>query len=152
MTNARRITTSSWLNDPLFIGFDGIFNKLETLNKANTSNYPPYNLIKTGEDSYLIELAVAGFAEDDLDITVQDGILTIKGEVKSKDTEATYLHRAIATRNFVRTFTLADTIVVGSAQIFNGMLQIRLEIIIPESKKPQKIHINGSTPKEFLLG
>jgi molecular chaperone IbpA len=147
--NTRRINTDM-LNDPFFIGFDSIFNKLNTqTNQAG--NYPPYNIIKTDEDTYVIEVAVAGFDEEDLDITVHNGTLTIKGDVTTKEGHGgQYLHRGIAARNFTRTFTIADTIEVLGAQIYNGMLQVRLQNIIPESKKPKKIAIGSEKPKELL--
>lgn len=148
MTNTRRINLDM-LNDPFFIGFDQLFNKLNT--PSGQANYPPYNLIKTDEDTYVIELAVAGFSEEDLDITLHDGVLTIKGDVKTKDADSKYLHRGIATRNFTRTFTLANTIEVMGAQVYNGMLQIRLQNIVPDAKKPKKIAIGYQKPNAQLL-
>lgn len=146
--NTRRLTTEM-LNDPFFIGFDSILNKLSAqTNQAG--NYPPYNIIKTDEDTYVIEVAVAGFSEEELDITVHNGVLTIQGEVKQKE-EAKYIHRGIATRSFTRTFTLADTVEVIGAQVYNGMLQVRMQNIIPEEKKPKKIYIGAQTPAQELL-
>jgi molecular chaperone IbpA len=147
--NTRRITTDM-LNDPFFIGFDSILNKLQTTSNQ-AGNYPPYNIVKTDEDTYVIEVAVAGFDKEDLDITVHDGKLTITGDVTTKEGHGEYLHRGIATRNFTRTFTLADTIEVIGADVYNGMLQVRLQNVIPESKKPKKIAIGyEATPKELL--
>jgi molecular chaperone IbpA len=148
-TTTRRFNTDL-LNDPFYIGFDGIFNKMHQLNK-NTSNYPPYNLIKTGDDSYLIELAVAGFDEEDFDIELHNGVLTIKAEVKDSDDTANYLHKGIAARSFERKFTLADTIRVEGASLHQGMLHVRLENIIPEEKKPKKIAIGRQLDPEFLV-
>lgn len=150
MTNSRRIT-KDLLNDPLFIGFDGILNKMQHLNTSNSmsSNYPPYNLIKTGDYSYLIELAVAGFDEDDFDIELDRGVLTIRATVESKDQTADYLHRGIAARSFERKFTLADTVEVEGVSLHQGMLNVRLQNVIPEAKKPKKIPI-GSSTKKFL--
>jgi molecular chaperone IbpA len=136
------------LNEPFFIGFDGIFNKMHQLNK-NTSNYPPYNLIKTGDDSYLIELAVAGFDEEDFDIELHNSVLTIKAEVAEKGYETSYIHKGIAARSFERKFTLADTIEVAGVQLYNGMLQVRLVNIIPEDKRPKKIAIGTGSPVEL---
>lgn len=148
--NTRRINTTMLpAHDPFFIGFDSILNKLNTANTAGT-NYPPYNIVKHGDDGYVIELAVAGFGEDDLDITLHDDTLTIKGETKSVNEDTNYLHRGIAARGFSRKFTLADTIEVLGAQIYNGMLQVKLQNIIPESKKPKKIAIGAEAPKELL--
>jgi len=149
--NTRRINTSMLpMNDPFFIGFDSILNKLNSSTSSGT-NYPPYNIIKHGDDEYLIEIAVAGFGEEDMHITLHDGILVVTGEIKSLDNEPNYLHRGIAARAFHRKFTLADTIEVVGAQIYNGMLQIRLQNIIPESKKPKTIPIGVAKPKELLV-
>ena len=150
MTNTRRITTDNLLNDPLFIGFDGIFNKLHKPYKANTSNYPPYNLIKSGDNTYLIELAVAGFDEDDFDIELHDGVLTIRAEVSGTEMETDYIHRGIAARNFERKFTLADTVEVEGVSLHQGMLTIRLNNVIPDEKKPKKIPI-GRSVKQLLV-
>lgn len=147
--NTRRVNLDL-LNDPFFIGFDSIFNKLNQLEKANVTNYPPYNLIKTGEDTYLIELAVAGFDEDDFDIELHDGVLTVRAEVAEVDSSTNYLHKGIAARSFVRKFTLADTIEVDGVSLHQGMLTIRLNNVIPEEKKPKKILI-GKQPERELL-
>jgi molecular chaperone IbpA len=149
--NTRRINTSMLpMNDPFFIGFDSVLNKLNSSTSPGT-NYPPYNIIKHGDDEYLIEIAVAGFGEEDMEITLHDGTLTVTGEIKSSDSEPNYLHRGIAARAFSRKFTLADTIEVIGAQIYNGMLQIRLQNIIPESKKPKTIPIGAAKTKELLV-
>lgn len=149
MTNTRRITTDL-LNDPLFIGFDSIFNKINQPYKANTSNYPPYNLIKTGQDTYLIELAVAGFDEEDFDIELHDGVLTIRAVVSSTEMETDYIHRGIAARSFERKFTLADTVEVDGVSLHQGMLTIRLQNVIPDEKKPKKIPIGRQLDPELL--
>lgn len=145
--NTRRYNTDL-LNDPFFIGFDSLVNKLQNTSGTAT-NYPPYNLIKTGEDSYLIELAVAGFDEEDFDIELHDGVLTIKAEVKEEATP-NYLHRGIAARSFVRKFTLADTIQVEGVSLHQGMLTVRLQNVIPEEKKPKKIPIGRQLDPELL--
>ena len=148
--NTRRVNLDL-LNDPFFIGFDSLLNKLHTANAGvPTRNYPPYNLIKTGEDTYLIELAVAGFDEDDFDIELHDGVLTVKAEVGELDSSTTYLHKGIAARNFVHRFTLADTIVVDGVSLHKGMLTIRLNNVIPEEKKPKKILIGKQSERELL--
>ena len=148
--NTRRVNLDL-LNYPFFIGFDSLLNKLHTANAGvPTRNYPPYNLIKTGEDTYLIELAVAGFDEDDFDIELHDGVLTVKAEVGELDSSTTYLHKGIAARNFVHRFTLADTIVVDGVSLHQGMLTIRLNNVIPEEKKPKKILIGKQSERELL--
>jgi len=145
--NTRRFNTDL-LNDPFFIGFDSLINKLQ--NTGTATNYPPYNLIKTGDDSYLIELAVAGFDEEDFDIELHDGVLTIQAEVKEADEVPDYLHRGIAARSFVRKFTLADTIQVEGVSLHQGMLTVRLQNVIPEEKKPKKIPIGRQLDAELL--
>lgn len=145
-TSIMRKYTTDILNDPYFIGFDSLINRLNTANTAMT-NYPPYNIVRTDDNSYVIELAVAGFSESELDITVHGGTLVVKGETLPKEKEPKYLHRGIAARNFNRSFTLADTIEVVGAQVYNGMLQIRLENHVPEERKPRKIQIGYVEPK-----
>jgi len=147
--NTRRITTDSLLNDPFFIGFDIMVNKMHHVNK-NSTKYPPYNLIKMDEETYLIELAVAGFAEEDFDIELHDNILTIKAHIGDPDVGVNYIHKYIAARSFERKFTLADTIEVMGVQLVNGMLQVRLENIVPEEKKPKKIPIGRQLDPELL--
>ena len=140
------------------IGFEPILKKLaeisETFPKVPT--YPPYNIKKIDENKYVIELAVAGFGKQDLELEMQDGVLTIKGNVKS-DEATEYLFKGIAERAFTRQFTLADTVEVKNADLINGMLKIWLERFIPEEKKPKKIDIGspksettGESTKQFL--
>lgn len=147
--NTRRVNLDL-LNDPFFIGFDSVLNKLGQLEKTNPSNYPPYNLIKTGEDTYLIELAVAGFDEMDFDIELHDGLLTIKADAGGTDSSVNYLHKGIADRSFVRKFTLADTIEVEGVSLTQGILRVQLKNVIPEEKKPKKIPIGKPSPRELL--
>ena len=135
---------------PSTVGFDRLLSTLdEALNipeKVLTS-YPPYNIAKISEDKYVIELAVAGFKREEIDITLEDSKLTIQGNAKKdEDGSKTYYHRGIALRNFTRVYTLADTVVVNSADLVDGMLVVELQNIIPESKKPRKISL-GSTQK-----
>ena len=135
---------------PSTVGFDRLLSTLdEALNipeKVLTS-YPPYNIAKISEDTYVIELAVAGFKREEIDITLEDSKLTIQGNAKKdEDGSKTYYHRGIALRNFTRVFTLADTVVVNSADLVDGMLVVELQNIIPENKKPRKISL-GSTQK-----
>jgi len=131
------------LNDPFFIGFDSILNRLsQAADRSGNTSYPPYNLIKEGEDAYLIELAVAGFDEEDINLELHDGVLTISANVGESDSETEYLHKGIAARSFVRKFTLADTIEIESALLNQGMLTIRLKNVIPEERRPKQIPIN----------
>lgn len=130
---------------PLFrsmIGFDRLADLLD--GQLTTPNaYPPYNIEKTGEDDYRISMAVAGFNQDDLDITVENGTLVVKGHKAEEGTDEgrTYLHRGIATRAFEQRFQLADHVEVKDARIENGMLSVELVREIPERLKPRKISV-----------
>lgn len=136
---------------PSSIGFDTLFKNLEAAQKQITKsalNYPPYNIKKVGENKYVLELAVAGFGKHDIELTLQDGTLTVKGnttlDTLTKDgIDITYLHKGIADRAFTRQFSLADTVEIKNAELINGMLKVWLENIIPDSKKPRKIEINA---------
>ena len=128
--------------DPYFVGFDRIFNRLNAfeLNPTGSGNYPPYNIIRNG-DNYTIELAVAGFNQDEIEVIhePEKGNLIVKG---SNDREGVdYLHQGIASRTFNRTWTVSDTIVVNGADLSEGILRIELENVIPEEKKPKVISI-----------
>lgn len=125
------------------VGFDPLLTVLSrTAGSSNTSNYPPYNIVKHGENNYTVEVAVAGFKESELNVEVIGGELVIKGESLSSVDESTlYLHQGIAARNFVRTFALAENVEVRGATVQNGILTISLEHVVPESAKPKKIAI-----------
>jgi molecular chaperone IbpA len=129
----------SIFNDPFFLGFNDQFVRWET-NKKTTSHYPPYNVKKIDEDNYLVELAVAGYDREDLDIKVDKDTLVIKSERENED-KADYLHKGIAGRNFTQTFTLGEYMIVKSASLENGMLSIKIERELPESAKPRQIKI-----------
>ena len=139
-------------NDPFFVGFDRIFDRVNTISKltAAQQKYPPYNIIKSGENSYLIELAVAGFKEEEIDIEIHDGVLTIRGNISLGDSDAEYIYKGIAARNFERKFTLADTVEVDSIDLNQGMLTVRLVNQIPEEKKPRKLQIGMQSTKQLL--
>ena len=140
-------------NDPFFVGFERIYDRVNSVNKLANSQqkYPPYNIVKTGENTYLIELAVAGFKEEDFDIELHNGVLTIRGDVATDNEDSEYIYRGIAARGFERKFTLADTVVVDSVSLDQGMLTVRLVNEIPEEKKPRKIHIRGTPSEKQLL-
>jgi len=126
------------------VGFDRMFDELTKTATGNTNgtNYPPYNIIKSGENTYVIEVAVAGFEESELDVEVKDGELIVKGEKQSKEEDGPeYLHQGIAYRNFLRTFALAENVEVQGASVKNGVLAVTLEHLVPESAKPKKIAI-----------
>jgi molecular chaperone IbpA len=128
--------------DKFFVGFEDQFNRVAKLHDdvtKNIPNYPPYNIKKTGDNTYVIEMAVAGFARQDIEIEFADDKLVVRGNTK-EDGEH-YLFKGIANRAFTRTFALNDQIEIKDAAMFNGMLQIALERIIPEHKKPKKIEV-----------
>ena len=130
------------------IGMDHLLNRLSSM---DNSGYPPFNVIKEDDDNYVLELAVAGFAEDEIDITLKDGWLVITGEPKGADNNQ-YIHRGIARRNFGRRFSLAEHIQIENATLKDGMLTVNLKRIVPEDKKPKKIPINTGSIKKMLLG
>ena len=143
--------------DKFFVGFDDQFNRLAKMHDdltKNIPNYPPYNIKKTGDNTYVVELAVAGFAKQDIEIELADGKMVIKGNVQSAEDESNFLFKGIANRAFTRTFALDDQVEVKDAEMFNGMLKVFLERIIPEHKKPKKIEVKekaeGKTSKQYL--
>jgi molecular chaperone IbpA len=125
------------------IGFDRMFDELNRTfaNSKTDGNYPPHNVIRLDDQHHVVEIAVAGFAEDEIDVELKDSALTIRGEQAKKDNEIEYLHKGISTRSFERTFRLADNTQVKGATVKNGILSIALEHIIPEEQKPKKIAI-----------
>lgn len=143
MTHLKYIDPFSHINsvfdDPFFLGFNDQFVRWET-NKKTTSTFPPYNVKKIDEDNYLVELAVAGYDREDLDIKVEKDTLIIKSE-RENDDKADYLHKGIAGRNFTQTFTLGEYMFVKSASLDNGMLTIKIEREVPEEAKPRQIKI-----------
>ena len=130
---------------PYAVGFDRTFDRLfdYVTHQAESTGYPPYNIQKTEDYKFEIEMALAGFDKKDIEIEVAEGVLTVKS-LKDKDTGATddyTLYKGISQRNFTRKFTLADDIVVKGAELKNGMLTINLERIVPEEKQPQLITV-----------
>lgn len=139
--------------DKFYVGFDDQFNKLAKIHDdltKNIPNYPPYNIKKVDENKYVIELAVAGFAKQDVEITLENNKLIVKGNA-ADDTD-NFIFKGIANRAFTRTFALDDQIEIKDAAMLNGMLKIALERIIPEHRKPKKIEIKDSnvSDKQFL--
>jgi molecular chaperone IbpA len=127
------------------VGFDRIFDEMDRVfQNSKTTAYPPYNIIKADENTYLIEIAVAGFDEQDFDIELHKGMLTVRADVTASDVETNYIHKGIAARNFERKFTLAETVEVDSVSLHQGMLTIRLVNIVPEELQPKKIAINAT--------
>lgn len=142
--------------EKFFVGFDDTYNRMAKFHDdvtKNIPNYPPYNIRKVEDNKYVIELAVAGFARQDIDITFEDNKLIISG--KTEDDNNNFLFKGIANRAFTRTFFLDDTIEINDAFMMNGMLKIALEKIIPEHKKPKKIAVadgeSKSKTKKTLL-
>jgi len=127
----------------LSVGFDSMFHRLMHSPTQQDTGYPPYNIRKVDEYNYIIEIALAGFSEDDIEVEVADGTLTVRSK-ESKDTvEEQYVHRGIAKRIFSKAWTLSDDMIVKSAEFTNGLLNISLEKIVPEEKKPRIIPISS---------
>jgi molecular chaperone IbpA len=127
-------------NDPFFIGFNRELGRLNSAHKTNTQSYPPYDLLKLDEDTYRISIAVAGFSKDDIDVSVDNGTLIIKGEIVEV-ADAEVVHKGIAGRKFTRSFALGEYMEVTGAEMKDGMLHINVDRIVPEDKKPKTIKI-----------
>ena len=134
---------------PVTVGFDDIFDHFERMFDGDVMNipqvnYPPYNIVKTGDNTYDIELALAGFSKDDINVEYENNVLTVKSIKKAyeKDEQANgVIHRGISKRMFTKSFTVADDVEVKGAELKDGLLKVSLERIIPESKKPRTIKI-----------
>lgn len=126
------------------VGFDRIFDRLSQAAATTATSYPPYNVIKHSDNEYEIQIAVAGFREEELDVTTHNGELTITGEAveTEEDVNQNFLHKGIAKRKFTRVFNLADGVEVKSATVKNGLLSVNLEHHVPEEMKPKKIAIS----------
>ncbi|QPH53033.1 Hsp20 family protein [Pontivivens ytuae] len=130
------------------VGFDRLFNLLDSVADNGQTGYPPYNIEKTAEDAYRITIAVAGFAEDELNIEARDGQLVVSGKKAEDKTERTFLHRGIATRAFEKRFQLAEHVRATGARSENGLLHIDLVREVPEALKPRRIEIQGANAIE----
>ncbi len=140
---------------PLFrssVGFDQLDKLFDTAFReaARDTSYPPYNIAKLGADAYRITMAVAGFGHGDLDLTVQDNVLIVKGQIARPEKDVEYLHRGVAQRAFEHRFQLADHIKVVGADLNNGLLDIHLEREVPEQMKPRKVAI-GNQPRSRMI-
>ncbi|HVI52651.1 MAG TPA: Hsp20 family protein [Candidatus Sulfotelmatobacter sp.] len=138
---------------PLFrstIGFDHLARMLDAAQRVDDQSlsYPPYNIEKLGEDNYRITMAIAGFGEDDLEITAQGQSLVVSGRIKKEEASGQFLHRGIAGRSFERRFELADTVKVTGASLLNGLLHIDLVREVPEALKPRTIAIAKAAPSQ----
>ena len=129
---------------PYAVGFDRVFDRLNNYvvhqNHMTPTGFPPYNIRKEGDYNFVIELALAGLSKDDLEIEIADQTLTVRS-IDKKEDEGELLHRGISYRQFTRTWTLAENVVVNEAKMENGMLVVRLEHVVPEEKKPRKVSI-----------
>ena len=124
------------------VGFDRLFNLLEAGTRED-DGYPPFDILREGDDSYRITLAVAGFRPEDIDVVAQQNQLTVTGKRAEDDGQGEYLHRGIAARAFERRFQLADFVEAGDARFENGLLSIALKRVVPEAMKPRRIEISG---------
>ena len=139
---------------PLFrtaIGFDRLARLMDSAQEAAAAPaYPPYNIERTGEDSYRLTMAVAGFGPNDLDITVKENTLFVTGRVNGEAPKSELLYRGIAGRAFERRFVLADHIVVDGADLENGLLHVALKRVVPEALKPRRIEIGGGAAQKLV--
>tara|TARA_Y100000033_G_scaffold31187_1_gene29786 strand:- start:547 stop:1002 length:456 start_codon:yes stop_codon:yes gene_type:complete len=146
------------LNVPrsLFVGFDTLFEDLERIHqsaRSGTDNYPPHNIVRIDEEKFLIELAVAGFKEDDINVEVKDGILKVTGEM-DKD-ERDFAFKGISSRKFEKSFRLSEFVVIDGADLKDGILVVYARVELPEEKRPRKIEIGSagaSKKKQYLKG
>jgi molecular chaperone IbpA len=139
--------------DKFFVGFDDQAKRMQQLHDdltKNIPNYPPYNIKKIDDTHYVIEIAVAGFGQNEIDIEIDGGKLVVKGNVTSTEPDENFLFKGIAARAFTRAFALNDQVEVKDAELFNGMLKIALERMIPEEKKPKKVPVKSATGKQLL--
>ena len=127
---------------PYAVGFDRVFDQLNRYvdNNATSTGFPPYNIRKEGDYNYVIEMALAGFGKDDIEVEVADGTLSVRSVKENSEDDST-VYRGISYRKFERKFTMADDIVVNGASLENGMLKLELERVVPEEKKPRLISV-----------
>ncbi len=146
----------STMNVPrsLFIGFEPILNELERIHSAGRAqdNYPPHNVVKVDDENFIIELAVAGFSEEDIQVEVKDGILLVMASHSEKD-EREYAHKGISSRKFEKSFRLSEFVVIDGANLVNGILVVNARVEVPDERRPRKIEIGSagkSKKKEFI--
>ena len=140
----------------LFIGFEPILNELERIHTAGRiqDNYPPHNVVKVDDENFIIEMAVAGFSQDDIHVEVKDGILLVRAEKAEKD-EREYAHKGISSRKFEKSFRLSEFVVIDGADLVDGILVVNARVEVPEERRPRKIEIGSagaSKKKSFLKG
>ena len=141
-----------------FIGFDHIFDQLENIHKHAKDHYPPHNVVKEDDFKFTLELAVAGFKQEHIDIEVNDGVLTIKGDRPARRDQNKYVHKGISARNWTKSFRLSEYTEVNGADLQDGILTVELEVVLPKEKQPRKILIgqneetkNDSTSNKGLF-
>ena len=134
------------------VGFDRLASLLETASVEAATGYPPYNIERTDENAYRIEIAVAGFRPEELNIEVKENLLTVQGRKAANDDQRRFLHRGLAERNFERRFQLADYVVVTDADLADGLLSISLKRELPEALKPRRIEINTGSQQPLIEG
>jgi molecular chaperone IbpA len=133
------------------VGFDRLAALLDSAAaSAETSGYPPYNIETVGDDAYRVEIAVAGFRADELNLEVKENVLTVQGRKTANDEARRYLHRGLAERNFERRFQLADYVVVTDAELSDGLLRIALKRELPEAMKPRRIEITSAASAPLI--
>jgi len=135
---------------PHAVGLDEIFYRLDAMSGHNT-NYPPYNLIKHDNSNYEIEVALAGFKSDEIEVSTEQNILKVASKVEKRDSERTYLHKGLSKRSFITTWQLSDDVLVASVEFEDGLLRISLEKIVPEHQKKTVYTIGGPTSDAKLL-
>ena len=133
---------------PYTVGFDRMFDRLQdyTTNNLSSTNFPPYNIVKTGKNTYNVELALAGFSKKDIEVTYEDNLLTVKSKkmenkVEETDEDGNVIHRGISKRFFSKAFTIANDVEIKGAELKDGLLVVALERIIPDAKKARTIEI-----------
>ena len=130
-----------------FLGFDHIFDELERVTNHAKDSYPPHNVVKQDDMKYEIELAIAGFSEEDIDIELKDHVLSIKGEREQKRDQDKYVYKGISARKFCKSFRLSEYAEVSGADMKDGILTVSIEVVLPEKMRPQKINI-GKTGRK----
>ena len=139
-----------------FLGFDHIFDQLENIHQHSKDTYPPHNVVKDEEMKYTLEMAVAGFKQEHIDIEVKDHILTVSGNRPQRREPSSYVHKGISARNWKKSFRLSEYTEVTGADLVDGILTVKLEVVLPEEKRPRKITIgsyeetNDNTSSELL--
>lgn len=144
------MNTTTWqVYAPYGVGLDSVFNRLDAMSGHNT-NYPPYNIIKNDAANYEIEIALAGFKADEIEISTEQNILRVASKVEKRDTDRTYLHKGLSKRSFSNTWQLGDDVRVSSVDFADGLLTIALEKILPEHQKRKTYTIDRHLDPQFL--